>query len=264
MKRTALALLFFLWVPATSMAFFAHEEAPVEPKPAFNLTGIDNLLTQVGHGNPQPVGSFGQQIPLASSLEMLIPAGWTCAVGEELNKENLKVSWDNQGTWIDALGQVSEQEELRTLVDWDNQKVFVVRSEQEMPLEYAQLLAQQREKIVIQPITVQPNETSSIDSSASGVELSKEVSPAPEVDKRKIWQLEPGGLKEQIESWAASEGYRVRWTSKYDYPIEAETELKGELFEVVTALFDSLYRQGKNVHVAFYNNKYIVVSEGAK
>ncbi len=211
--------------PATA-AFSAQLEPP-PARPSFAALGTAPV-TQVGAGTAGAVPGFGHQVPLAEAIRMLLPAAWRYAPGDDLGA--LAVSWTGTNTWLDALHQIGEAYRLRFLVDWTHQVLYVE------PVEAGASTA------------------------AAGTRAPGSAAPAMQAP---IWELQAGGLREQLSRWAERAHYHLYWPQSIaDIWVQVPAALGGDFLEAVKQLSTALQAVGTGVKLHVYpQNQALVIQE---
>lgn len=83
------------------------------------------VVQELGRGRATEISSFGDDLPLADGLSMIMPEGWVAFVDENLTLPEV-ISWDARGvSWTQALGDLGTNSGLRFIVDWDQNVVQV-------------------------------------------------------------------------------------------------------------------------------------------
>lgn len=117
------------------------ERSKAEPKPetskasgpAFNadeyLVMADQsyqaLLEYGNADNFKAAPSYGDTMPLADALNLLLPEGWK-ALRNRATQASMKVSWDiSEGDWRDVLRNLGARHGLQFHVDHTSKKVFI-------------------------------------------------------------------------------------------------------------------------------------------
>lgn len=72
------------------------------------------------------------------------------------------------------------------------------------------------------------------------------------------WNITPGALKAQMESWAEKAGYRLIWKADYDYMMQAPSTFRGDFIQAVGNLFEQLHLNGTSVRVKLYQDNKIM------
>lgn len=76
------------------------------------------------------------------------------------------------------------------------------------------------------------------------------------------WQVSPGLLRGQLESWAAVAGYQVVWKVSRDYHMQTTATFNGTFVEALQQLFNGMQKLGNSFKVTVYHgNRVVVVSE---
>lgn len=76
------------------------------------------------------------------------------------------------------------------------------------------------------------------------------------------WNIEPGSLHAQLETWALRAQYQLIWKATHDFEMEARAKFNGEFVGVIQQLFAGLHRGGHALRVTVYQgNNVIEVAE---
>jgi hypothetical protein len=250
------AVVGMVWA-GTALAFFSNEEAaPPAAKPAFDLSGSTNVVTQIGFGVPIPVMGFGNDLPLADSMDMILPESWTYSVTDDCDMSDKKATWEAHGTWIDVLEKLGANENLRFLVDWKNNQVIVTQGDPEQAVNVAELLESQMEE-------KQSEEALVLAEQEAQAEI--ELQPAPEP----LWELKPGSLKNQLKAWAVQATdlepqteWQIVWAAPTDFQLHAKAEIQGEFTEAVSQVIQSIHTNGAPLRAYIYKGNGVVLVKG--
>jgi len=245
-RTLALSCVAVLLAASVASAAFDYREAEDETKPAdLNATAAlesakGYSVTQLGTGTPKAKSSFGKDMALSRALKIITPKDWGTTAGPHGEEA---VSWESEGTWIDALEQLGRKYGLRFVVDWKNRAVMVP-AEGEVFADSQDAARQNNGDATMNATTVVRME-----------ELAEMERP------EKKWELEPGSLKKQLSEWTDRAGYSLVWNSKHDYQISADATFKGEFTKAVTNTVQALYRNGARISADIYQkNKVLYIS----
>lgn len=72
------------------------------------------------------------------------------------------------------------------------------------------------------------------------------------------WNIEPGGLRAQLNAWASRAGYQLVWKAGHDYDMESHAAFQGEFPEAVKKLFSGLQRAGYALRVTLYKGNNVM------
>ena len=121
---TCMALLL-----ANPAAFAGFNYKKDEPESSLNASAAlknkrGHSVTQLGSGVPAEKQSLGDNMALSRAFKIITPQGWETIAEPYADK---KVSWETEDgqTWIDALEQIGQQHNIKTVVDWKNNSVMV-------------------------------------------------------------------------------------------------------------------------------------------
>lgn len=77
-----------------------------------------------------------------------------------------------------------------------------------------------------------------------------------------VWELKPGSLASQLETWSIRAGFQLIWKAPHDLEMEAHSVFRGEFQDVVSRLFQGLHKSGNALRVTIYTaNNVIEVAE---
>ena len=128
-KLLSVAVAFCLGFSGTTFAGLQIIESdskaePVEIKSekSEKSKGTDRHVT---HRGKQPdrvatVSGFGDDVPLETAVDMIVPTGWTAQYSSDVQRDTL-VSWNDGLRWTEIVGGFLNDHTVQ--VDWDNQKV---------------------------------------------------------------------------------------------------------------------------------------------
>lgn len=74
-----------------------------------------------------------------------------------------------------------------------------------------------------------------------------------------VWQMSPGLLRGQLESWAAVAGYQVVWKVSRDYHMQTTATFNGTFVEALQQLFAGMQKLGNSFKVTVYHGNHVVV-----
>jgi len=224
-----------------AFAFFANEETPLPvPRPAFDLSGNTNIVTQVGVGVPTDVSGFGDDLPLEDSIDMVLPEHWSFVSADDFEFNDRKATWKTQGSWVEALETIGKQNDLRFLVDWENNKVVLTTGNPENPLNMqeqveAQLMAEVEKEVECECI---------------------------EPEKLPVWEIGEGSLKDQLSDWADIAEWQLVWAAKTDYRISAEAQIEGSFTGAATKVINSMRENGAALRAYIYKGNNVLLVKG--
>lgn len=244
--RNERAPVFFLVVMLTvglvgapsAFAAFVAERRPPELRPTFELVGY-TAVTQVGGGLADPVQGFGHSVPLAQAMRMLLPLNWSYVPGAGVGSP--EVSWTAGQTWLDVLAHIGDVYRLRFLVDWVNRVVFAERAR----------------------LGTAETRAVATTSASSATNEMRPVSVERSDNETLVWQLERGGLREQLRQWAQRADYVLHWPEEIaDIGIQVPAALHGDFLQVVQQVGEALEEVRAGVRVRVYpENRALVIQE---
>ncbi len=211
--------------PTVQAAFNAELQPPPAPRPIWRS---DTAVTQVGEGVATATPGFGKTVPLPQAMRMLLPDGWTYSPASETGDPT--VAWNGGSTWLEALHQIGDSSGVRFLVDWTNRVVYSEPSAGGNPK------------------TSPGDGQAAVGWGASGLAS---------------WQLEIGGLREQLLKWADRAHYHLYWPrSIADLAVQVPATLNGDFLEAIRQLSGALQAvsAGLKLHV-YEQNQALVVEE---
>jgi hypothetical protein len=225
MARVALTVLSGAFATATQAGFNAQLQ-PLQAPPAVDVAGA-SPVTQLGEGVAVPAQGFGRELPLRQAMRMLLPEEWSYIPTAE--GDALIVSWTGSRTWLEALRQIGETYQVRFLVDWDHKIVYSDR-----------LL----KSSAIGPDAVRTGKT----------DTGSVQSP---------WELEAGGLRNQLARWADRAHYHLYWPQSIaDVSIQVPAALSGDFLEAIKQISAALQAVGTGLKLHVYEmNQALVVEE---
>lgn len=74
-----------------------------------------------------------------------------------------------------------------------------------------------------------------------------------------VWQMSPGLLRGQLESWAMTAGYQVVWKVSRDYHMQTTATFNGTFVEALQQLFAGMQKLGNSFKVTVYHGNHVVV-----
>lgn len=254
--------------------------------PFYSFAGGE--LTQVGEPknktfNQAPLKGFANELPLLTVMKQITPNGWVVKKSDtEDNKLDTKksISWQGGKSWVDTLADISENYNINTVVDW-NKKVITLSNAVTKPKE------PEKKALFVLEGTEPPKivKDVAVGSSEQATDTVKEVvasekTSADKVEPVKVevatqvvapppppptWTLDTTlSLKDNVEKWASTAGYRLVWTGE-DYSVGQSHTMVGE-FDSENGPIKQLsvdYGPSSRVQVPlsfqFYQNKTLVV-----
>lgn len=221
-----------------ALAGFVAERRQPELRPAFEIVGY-TAVTQVGGGVADPVQGFGHRVPLPQAMRMLLPTDWSYAPGTDVG--SAEVSWTAGQSWLEILAHIGEVYRLRFLVDWINRAVFAER---------ARLATGE----------APPSVTTATPGTANAM---RRVSLESTTHETLVWQLERGGLREQLRQWAQRANYTLHWPEEIaDIGIQVPASLHGDFLQAVRQVGEALEDVRAGVRVRVYSeNRALVIQE---
>lgn len=223
--RVVLTVLSVACATAAQAGFNAQLQAAQTP-PAVDFAGTSSV-TQVGEGIAAPAAGFGRGLLLRQAMRMLLPEEWSYI--PKSDAEALTVSWSGSRTWLEALRQIGETYQVRFLVDWDHRIVYSDR---------------QRKNSGVEPQTAQGETTNT-----GAVQTP--------------WELETGGLRNQLARWADRAHYHLYWPQSIaDVSIQVPAVLSGDFLEAVKQISAAMQAVGTGLKLHVYEmNRALVVEE---
>jgi hypothetical protein len=238
-------------VSTPAFAFFSNQEAaPPAPKPSFDLSGSTNVVTQVGEGIPAPVKGFGDELPMEDSIDMILPDKWQYNLAEGVDLSDKEASWQADGTWIDSLEKIGEDNDLRFLVDWKNNQVIVGQADPQKATNVKQM---QKELIAEQEAERAAEEQANKEEQERAL-TAKELGPT--------WEIKPGSLKTQLTEWANKAQWQIVWTASTDYQLQARAEIQDSFTAAVTQVIQSMRNNGAPLRAYIYRGNRVVLVKG--
>ncbi len=257
--------------------------------PFYSFAG--GALTQVGEPknntyNQTPLKGFANELPLLTVMKQITPNGWIVKKSDtEDSKLDTKknISWQGGKSWVDTLSTISENYNINTVVDW-NKKVItlsnaiVVKPKEPEKKALFVLEGAETPKIVkdvavgsSEQNTDNVKEVVAEDKNTNNANIDKvepvkvEVATPVAPPAPPTWNLDStASLKENVEKWATTAGYRLVWTGE-DYGVGQAHTLVGE-FDSDSGPIKQLsvdYGPSSRVQVPlsfqFYQNKTLVV-----
>jgi hypothetical protein len=208
-----------------AQAGFNAQLQPSQAPPSIDVAGT-SPVTQLGEGVATAAPGFGHELSLRQALRMLLPEEWTHVPTKDV--DTLSVSWAGSKTWLEALRQIGETYQLRFVVDWDRKIVYADR------------------------LHKMANES-------DGAQASK-GNPGP---AESLWDLETGGLRNQLARWADRAHYHLYWPQTIaDVSIQVPAALSGDFLEAIQQISAALQSVGTGLKLHVYQqNRALVVEE---
>lgn len=214
-------------------------------------------LVQIGEarGSIEPLKGFAKDLPLLTVLKQITPNGWVVKKNDsgdrKLDIQQL-VSWSGGQSWVATLADISQRHGINTLVNWNTQEITVspiipsIKKDEARTLPLTASATPRSTSGVFElsagtPV-VQAPQTQVIE---KGAALPPPIPTTQEIKPIVIGNVEPviatpvavpvanwtlvstKTLKENVEEWGKSAGYRVVWNGD-DYPVDQNRTLTGE------------------------------------
>ena len=257
----AAIVLLIVVMSAQAHAAFSFREK--EPEPELPETGLDLTgdaaiaLASIGPGHTEKKQSQGSRVTLPLAIELITPSGWNAIVEEEYRDK--EVSWRTgpDGDWVETLESIGRKEGLRFVVNWRAKEVAAGAGTMEA-------LAQKTN------LTRGYGGSGGTDKEDSVSHLSVETMGVEDSGERivtvaeKPWELEPGGLKSQLEQWSERAGYSLIWDSQYDYRLDAGSVFYGDFKKAVQEVIMALYRSGARIKADIYTRNNVLYISGGQ
>lgn len=226
MATVALTVLSGAFATAAQAGFNAQLQ-PSQPPPSVDAATGASPITQVGEGVAAAAPGFGRQLPLRQALRMLLPEEWSYV--PTADGDSLIVSWTGSRTWLEALRQIGETYQVRFLVDWDHKIVYSDRL---------------------------------VKSSAPGPDAVR-TGKTDTGSVQSPWELEAGGLRNQLARWADRAHYHLYWPQSIaDVSIQVPAALSGDFLEAIKQISAALQAVGTGLKLHVYEmNQALVVEE---
>lgn len=227
---------------ATPNSVFAAYSANPE---GFNRVVMKGKLVEIGErsknsSHTKLIQGFANDLPLLTVLKQLTPNGWIVKKNDsQVNSldVNKLVSWNGGKNWVETFNDIAEKYNIDFVIDWSNHTITVSNSQ-------IVITPKEPKKIAVFELAGDNNSVSTSSSNVStttefeikettivttendititetkiteNVEAIQVVAPAPVIE----WHMiSSKSLKENVEAWASTTGYKVRWTGK-DYPVD--------------------------------------------
>jgi hypothetical protein len=86
-------------------------------------------VTQKGSGQADRVDGFADDVPFATAISMIMPAGWQLYQGSDLGKKDVPetVSYIGGKAWPEVMGQLGERYALKFHLDWYDRTVMMTK-----------------------------------------------------------------------------------------------------------------------------------------
>lgn len=243
-------------------------------------------LTQVGEPknktyNQSPLKGFANELPLITVMKQITPNGWIVKKSDtEDNKLDTKksISWQGGKSWLETLTEISENYNINTVIDWNKKTITLsnvtIEKDKEPTKKGLFVLEGSEPPKIVKDVAVgssEQNQDAVKEVTENKVEAEKveptktEVATQPAAPVIPSWILEPSlSLRDNVEKWANSVGYRLVWTGE-DYGVGQGHTIMGE-FDAENGPIKQLsvdYGPGSRVQVPlsfqFYQNKTLVV-----
>lgn len=202
------------------------------------------------------IQGFANDLPLLTVLKQLTPNGWIVKKNDSQFNPldvNKLVSWNGGKIWVETFNDIAEKYNVDFVIDWSNHTIIVSNSQIVITPKEPKKIAvfelagnnksvntntsvtkevETKETTIVtteNDITITETKIETVAPSAQKtknstsetkvtekIEVIEVVAPAPIIE----WHMTSSKtLKENVEAWASTTGYKVRWTGK-DYPVD--------------------------------------------
>jgi len=72
------------------------------------------------------------------------------------------------------------------------------------------------------------------------------------------WNLVPGSLRGQLETWAYRAGYQLIWKAQNDLEMQTKASFRGDFLSAVKSLFVGLYAHGNLLRATLYEDNKVL------
>lgn len=188
---------------------------------------VKNIGTPI---NSVLVKGMGNNLPLSTVLQQIIPSGWQVDKSEDLNI-NQQVSWKGGEQWYKIIGKVAEDANLLVDINWDLKKVIISNNKNNpQPIvlksttKSTTVATPDTKKVVINNPTVKVDTTTQVLKQPQYQNYGN-TSPTPS----QTWELKrEKTLRENLDDWAKKIGWVLSWDAP-DYKIVNNVTLYGAL-----------------------------------
>lgn len=204
-KSIALALSMGILSPAYgTVHILTNHDEPTSDVATYSQTGVSNEYAPVRKG-------YGEDMPLETSLEIIVPDGWNVEVNEGALDE--LVDWEGGATWPYVLKDLSERNDISVSINWNDRTIdlFAHRTE-------AKRLAAIEEAETTRLIAERAERTVDVE-----MELEKEA------ELRKQLELDAKMLSKELEDSKAAEAANQEYIASLEEEREQLVKLGDEL-----------------------------------
>lgn len=165
-------------------------------------------ITSIGFpsGNLSEISGMGRDVLLSDALQQVLPRGWKAYAEGDVDS-NDRLNWRGGGSWPSVLNGIFESLDLMAEINWNTKEITI------WPSNAYESQASRSEKI----------------EKLSAIErLSDEAAKKDAAEN--LWELIPGkSLSENLRSWSERAGWRMVWSARVDYPIDAPVQFTGKI-----------------------------------
>jgi len=252
--------------PITTMPVTSSDDIRWNPQPIAMRVPVNNdLPVRRQSGFDMAVG-FGDNLPLVTALEQVIPGNYTYSIAPELERGQT-VSWQGGQPWPDVLDNMLASLDYQSRIEGNNVRINAMTPTpsaiapapqplqpraQEVAYQQPQAItaapAPQAPAVIAQAPTamIAPQQTYAPALQKDPVPLiaakttennpDEKDSIVPETTAGQWTALSGTSLRTVLESWSSLEGVDLFWSSDYDYPLVGDVNVSGTYEEAVEIL----------------------------
>lgn len=260
-------------------------------------------VTERGSGPSGTVDGFGDNLPFASALSMIVPSGWHIYRSPDLSKKAIpeSVSFAGGKPWPRVIKDIGDKHALQFHIDWYDRAILIKPGRVTAATQASQIsvIAEPARSAVpaaanpaipagAKSIQLPAASTGAVTVNAQGYADSTAALPgkaaevvkapvamtppalaktAPPVIARQLWVAPKGSsLRKSVMTWGKKAGWEVDWQAyDLDYPIEAELRFEGSFEEAIAKVFPLYERAPRPFTVSGSRpQKRLIVSEKGK
>jgi len=246
-----------------------------------------------GVAHAESFSGFGQDIPLESAAKQIVPEGWSVDFGDGVDRR-AAVSWSSASDWKSALSSAVARKGYTA--QFGSSSVVIAKGGRVAQAPDAPKASPRKEDKPSRPEAPARRErpvkaeepAAKVGGGGFTMSTYKERKPVeeakaePEKAEKADGKWRPyagkatkdgdGGsapagfavaegddLRAVLESWAAANGWKVVWESKYNYPIAAAAKFDGDFVQATSALVGAMSAARPLITVDFFTGNHVVV-----
>lgn len=93
---------------------------------------------------------------------------------------------------------------------------------------------------------------------ATALQEAKLEAGIPAVSKEGGWNIAPGMLRSQLESWTSRAGYQLVWKARHDFEMQSQVIFRDDFVGAVKRLFARMHLHGNPLRATIYQDNHVL------